>query len=389
MLKKLKSKSIKAALLRLFGFTLLGIALFIALGREYAQALISPVALTPETNLHENVGKYVTMDVEGIYYAYTYTYTMENGHESIISDEYMVLAPDQETVMGICIRYEDDKYFGDLLEELYYYDGPLENAPSFKVGGTLVEMDYDSARYFDEAMTEMGMDTAYGHHYLINVNKVGSETTLTSMLVFFASIASVLIGLLYLVLAFAGFGQRKVRKHCAAQGDATLAMERMEQAFADAFDAKHAYFTPEFILFQKGITTIVKPSQEILWAFQRTHKRNGISVSYDLVLGTVKKKQITVSMKESNVQLSLAYIENTYSWVALGYNSNFATMFRKDPQNLRNFAASQRQAYAEPVITPEAPATPSAEGPNYTNPQNTAPTTEAPENTTPPENPEG
>ncbi len=359
MFSKFKGKSIVSGVKWLIVLLIISAAILFFSDFDALKLLQRPTDIrgVATSDLSNYVGQYVSMDVKDVlaYYAYT-----EDSDGKLISEELVVTTPDQQNLMGIVVTASDSEKMEDAFYRLFRHNGAAANAPIIPIQGTLQKMDSESIRFFNEFLADENYDSSLAAHYYLQVNQVGSLTIPTAWLILAICTFMVLVGILLIVLAIAGVGQSALRKYIrqSENGDAEYAKQKLEQEWENGADFKNARMTPNVIIYQKGISTKVIDTKNIVWAYQKTTRRNGVPISYELMLGTVtpKRKMLSIPLNSKTIEGALDYVLYNYSWVALGYNPNLQQLYYSHPEELRNIAQQQRQP--APVAAPQAPAYP-------------------------------
>lgn len=316
--------------------------------------------------LSQYVGKMVSMDVMQVFDSYAYT---EDEDGKLISQEYVISTPDQNNAMGIVLVAADVDTMEDSLIRLARHTGAQANAPIIPITGTLQEMDSESVAYFNETLADLGADTSLAAHYYLQVNQAGTLPTRVAWAMLALSVGLAFIGVLLFILAIAGVGQRSIKAYLRTNdgGETDYANQKLEQEWEQGEDFKSVRMTPNFIIYQKGIFSKLIETKNIAWAYQKTTRRNGVPISFELMLGVTapKKKMLNVGFTAKTIEKSMDYVMNHYTWVALGYNPNLKSLYAAQPEALRPIAQQQRQPAPPPMPmpnpgTPQYPTTPGA-----------------------------
>lgn len=92
------------------------------------------------------------------------------------------------------------------------------------------------------------------------------------------------------------------------------------------------------LFYMMGSTPHVVLNDKLVWAYQNTttHRTNGIKTgtTYSVVLNTMDKKSMNISVKNENTALSvLQDIQQNIPWVVVGYSDDLRYMYQKDFAN--------------------------------------------------------
>lgn len=374
MLQKLKAHSIKSAVLRFIVFLLVSGAL-IYFGAPGILNILKGPKKIEGIDVPNSKGAYVTMTFDHVVFDYAYTTERESGKpESTAktkSEEYMVITQDENYLMGVLLHKGDfSKYQSHLIKLMdYFWEETPVNPGAITLTGTIIEMDSESKQFFKETMDELGADPSMAAFYLLDINQANGSSLLTSWIAFGIGAVLVLFALFSLVRALTGGYQTSIRKYAAAnssEGGTERLMEKMEESWSSATKIGNAYFCSDFFVYQKGLTTHIYQAKQLLWVYQKTTRTNGVASSFELMLGLDNGKIPSVSMRQKYVKEALTWIENHYTWTALGYSSDLLRLFRNDKPALAQVALSQRGLQQN---TATASATPSTSSSNYTGPE--------------------
>ena len=363
MFSKLKGKSIVSGIKWFILLVLIAAGTLFVDDFDALKILQKPADIrgVASSDLNEYVGKYVSMDVLEVlnYYAYT-----EDSDGNVISEELVITTPDQTALMAIVVTSSDLDKLEDAIYRLARHNGAAANTPIIPIQGTLAQMDSESIRYFDEFLSEENIDSGVAAYYYLQVNQVGSLPMHRAWIMLGIAGGMVLLGLLLIVYAIAGMGQRAIKAYYrkAENGDSEYAKQKLEQEWEQGEDLKYARMTPNFIIHQKGLSTKLVETKNIAWAYQKTTRRNGVPVSYELMLGMVspKKRMISISLSGKTIEQALDYVLYHYNWVALGYNPNLQNIYTTQPEALLPIAQQQRQPAPAQEAAPVAPPYPQA-----------------------------
>ena len=106
------------------------------------------------------------------------------------------------------------------------------------------------------------------------------------------------------------------------------------------------------LFYMMGSTPHVVLNDKLVWAYQNTttHRTNGIKTgtTYAVVLSTMDKKSVNISVKNENTALSvLQDIKQNMPWVVVGYSDELKHMYQRDFANflelLYNMVKAEQQ----------------------------------------------
>lgn len=349
MLTWMKKKSISAAFGRVFIALIVCAIIILLIKVNPLDLVLNPTDINGVSteNLGQYSGQMVQMEIRDVLDIYAQT-TQDSSE--VISRELVILTPDEQHLMGVVFLERDYKRYKDSLFALNRYTGPPQNAPTFSVVGTLKPMDSESVQFFDETLKESGYSLDLAAHYYLKVNSTPSgNDTWVVLVMSLICIGAVMWALWSLIYSISGLGQRRIKKFCSQAEDPAYCMDVLENEFSQCLDLKQAALTPNYILYNRGVRSYILPVADVVWAYQKTTRTNGVATGFALMLGTVGKKSATeIPLTKKTIDPALDYVFYSYPGVAMGYNADLQSLYRTAPLNLRQIAAQQRQPATPP-----------------------------------------
>lgn len=341
MYSKLKNKSIGRAVPRAVTWLIVFAALLYFGGADALQLITGPKTLDVY-DVDSYVGKYVTLDVNFSLGEYCYT-EPENSPASV---EYVVThmeSPDDPmSFVGVILPKGEYQAFERFLKaynsKMFTH---LDEVEPYTITGTLQEMDSQSHRFFQQTLEGYwGLNASdVGNYYYIKSGYVGSYQMLPTILMGAGSALALLLALFPLVKALLGGYQKPVRAYVAAGGPAEDRTGRLEADFQAAAQFENVWLGHQYIVAQAGLKSVAFGVQDLVWAYQK----NENNVIW-LTLGTADGKLHNILVKRhATCMEALQHIKNNYPFVAMGFSQLHHNMFRRNRDDLRTIAATQRQ----------------------------------------------
>lgn len=335
MFKELKMKALKTNLIGIILFFLFG---FISIVGEWTtlRTMFNGKADLDELlddQIHENM--YVEGTVWGIYDAYAHT----TEDSKVINQEY-VIPVGEYGYMGLLVKPEYFDRCDDLIEETwtYLYGETNEITGRFLVKGTILPMDSQSWKYFQQILEEDGwsaeeMEGALP--YYLAVDQYGNLGTKEHVEYIIILLVTWGIAFGWLISTLTGSPLKNLKKYCAENG----AEARVEQFYRSTTPLHDLRISGEYILGSGGKPCFLL-SGDLLWAYTYIEKRKryyvitvSTSVSVKLCTKDGKQYQHSVSSEEEAKEI-LEHIHTVLPWVITGYSDELAKTYRKDRQNM-------------------------------------------------------
>ena len=357
LMKTLKNKSIRKMLLPVCLLLALGI-FFFAISNVWL--LVQTPKDLWEVPRDELEGKYVTVELPGIYLSYAYTEEYKNDRPTgrITSREYLIDA-NSEDYCGLLLDSEDLMNKGEaLLEECdaYWNYETDEITKTFTVTGVMKKMPEDSLDFYHEAVDydrlSSGEQEVFLPLYL--VARDGGDTASS---VVFALIAAGLFAaaVILMVKAASGKNQKQIMDKAKELSPASpdYVLSQVDQLYNNAPAVSGLRMNGSLILLEQGAKQFLYGAKDLCWAYQNVvqHKTNGINTgkSYQLILRMTDGTMKQVTMKEAQVQEQLQKIFALYPACVVGYSKELEAAYKNDRASFAGLAASQRAPRQEPA----------------------------------------
>ena len=344
-LKKLKTKAFLRVLPLILMMGVFG-ALFVVGSNLFAS---EPAAQNlydvPRSELE---GAYVTVDVEWIYGCYAYTETYENNKPTgnITQQEYVIDANANDYMCLILSGDLMDQADALLAEcDAYYYGETDQITKTFTVTGEVKRLSSDSLKLYHEAMGYDSLSAAEQEIILpLYLSPAENSLELFPLVLglFFLAMAVIL-----LVSSLSGSNQKQLTKKLQQIfGDNTERADEFLRHMLEAPAVGKVHIDGGYILFADG-TNVLLDSEDLVWAYKQTVRQKlygiiPVGKTHRLVLKKADGRDLFAVMKEEQVKEGLSKIAQQFPSCAIGYSDQLASLYRKDPNALRQVAAAQR-----------------------------------------------
>ncbi|MDO5601818.1 MAG: hypothetical protein Q4G07_03525 [Oscillospiraceae bacterium] len=358
MFAKAKKKSMMHAAIWSVCLLVLAAVMLFATGFGVFKLLGGPKNIHRMT-ADEMPGAYVEADLDWLvdYYAYT------KRNSKTVEREY-IFGTDRNIFMGVACRGDVMEKAQDLMEECQaYIDGETDRiTKNFVVTGTIVEMDAESKRFFKDYFRDVdtsGIDLLNG--YYLQVNWLGNMHQDATWMLTIGALACIIIALFMFIRAAMGSGQKKLLAYCAKSENPEATRERLEQFWQETPVIGKLRMNEEWMIYEEGAKQKLLETPHIIWAYQSTtqHRTNGIKTgkTYALMLCDDQGKTTALGASEKEVQEMLAYMDEHFPHIVLGYKQELDHLYRSDRARFRQLRqeAPAPAAVSAPVAEPAAP----------------------------------
>lgn len=382
MLKELNKKPLRNSII--WAVIFVAIAGFLLYSTGFGIFVILKGADPAESySLDELEGKYVKLETNFIWEPFYYVGDTE---ASATEMGYMIATTKLENMEDfvdadyIAVAVKRGRF--DEVEDLYdrgtlAFQGTgdaadLGNPLTFT--GVVRQMDREELRFYNELLVDTGMDEGVSVATLILEDgsgpKTGNNADLGTIYVMSAiALALIVVAVVKVIKGCTGAYQKNLRAFCAASGDPTGTMARLEDFYANTRPLPGGIRADEeLILFITGNDACVMHTEDVAWVYTSAiqHRRNGIptGTTYSLMLADKAGKRYTISQStESDSKEALQGLFPLCRNAVFGYDAQREKMFKKDRAAFAQIAAQQHQPVpveqpqpvAEPTEAPQQP----------------------------------
>lgn len=346
-LRKLKRQSMASISFLVLFFVVFGVIFMFASNLFYTEPEARNLYEVPREELD---GAYVTVDLEWIYdcYAYTETYEGNNPTGIITQKEYLIDANENDYM---CLILEDDwiTQADSLLEEcIAYYNWETDEITNtFTITGQVKALSGESLSLLHEFMGYDQLTTEEQAILLpLYLSPVDTEVDYVILVIGFVF---TIFGLSFLAAGLTGSFQKQVKnKLTELFGENTERADEFLGQLMETPSVAKLHINGGYILMRQGMAQILLDSSDVVWAYKQTvrQKLYGIiplSRSHRLVIKKADGKELAVIMKEEEVKAQLKKIARHFPTCAIGFSDQMASLYKKDPNIMRQVAAAQRE----------------------------------------------
>lgn len=295
-------------------------------------------------------GSYVTTEVEWIYanYAYTEEYKNDVATGKITEREYVIDA-NEEDYCALILEGDLMDQAEALLKECdaYYYGETDEITKGFTVTGWVRTLPSDSLSLYYEIFDYYNLSDAEQEIILPLYIAPADYSIQPVPLV----IGAVLLGIavLLLVLALTGHFQKQVKEKIENSG---YGSERFDDLlihlYKDVPCVAGLRMDSGWILLRHGFSHFLYNSNDLVWAYQQVTRQKlygviPIAKNYSLMLKLADGKEKAVPMNQKKIKEQLEIIAGQFPSCAIGYNDQLASLYRTNPNALREVGVAQRR----------------------------------------------
>lgn len=354
MLEELKRKTLPGKIVEALLFAVIGFAVIFlcADGAKTVPMLLNTTDLYT-LDVNELEGRYVKAEIYAIYDWYAET---TRGEDTVIRREFIIPVGPEE-YMGVNVdklHFDAAERIMDATQAVLAGDAAELDEKTFTVTGTVMAMDSQTRRFYEQTISYYGLSEAEEELFLplvIETNRIGDQEKSEVFLWLALGAALIVAGIVVLVLAFTGWYQRKLVAWCKAQPDPQAAKEQLDLFYQSAAQYGKVKVDRELLLYENGGSSFLVPVKEIAWVYQTTtqHRTNGIPTgkTFALTLRTCGKRResytIPVKKEEDAFQLMrdlLPYLSRTI----FGYNRDWERIYNANPAAFADTILSQRAA---------------------------------------------
>lgn len=252
---------------------------------------------------------------------------------------YVIWTGDEDDVdyrfMAIKVPASDISRMEDMAEATYYE----EYVEPIQFSGAIKKMDKEELRYFEEFFLEWGMtEEEFGDYllpYYIDTGALVGGAAAFVFVVVVIGLILIAVGVIILLSAVNGRSLKAIKKELETLG---ITEESAEMEYENARIYGDIRIGNRMIFYMLGSTPHMILNDKLVWAYLNTttHRTNGIKTgtTYAVVLNTMEKKSVNVSVKNENMALSvLQDVKQNIPWVVVGYSDDLKRMYNVDFQN--------------------------------------------------------
>lgn len=352
MFEKLKKKNVKKALVSIILLMVIGIVLIAVEFSNFKSLMNGHVQF--ETLAPEEINEDLIVDasITTNFGAFIEEYE-ENTKTHVTrttSLYYIIWTGDEDAedfrYMGIKVPVADESAMEAMAEATYNY----EYSDPIEYSGAINKMTDEEYGYFKDYFLESGFTEEeiedYTLPYYIQVGALTGGAAVSVYVILGIGVVLFLIGVIRLIMVLSGSGLKTIKKELEAVGF-TESDAEYEYESAKTFDKSgDIRIGRRMTFYMMGSKPHVIANEKIVWAYQNTttHRTNGIKTgtTYAVVLNTYEKKSIQLGVNnESMAQEILQYMDETMSWVVVGYNDELKTLYNKDYQSFLGLRYNQ------------------------------------------------
>lgn len=302
-----------------------------------------------EVPREELEGEYVTAEIHWIYgcYAYSEKYRDNKATGEITQREYVIDA----NVNDYCALILDGDAMEQaeaLLEECVAYSSgqTAQITKSFTVTGEMKALPSSSLSLYRRAM---GNDSLSASEQAVILPLYLSPADYSTNYILFAMGAVCLgIAVVLVVMALTGRFQRQITQKAANSSASSpeAFYERIKYMRKNVPAVSGLRIDGGCIFLRNGFSHYFYDANDLVWAYKQVVRQKlygiiPISKTYSLMLKMADGTEKSVAMKEARVAEQLEKIMRQFPGCAIGYSDDLMTMYRSDPNTLRQVAAAQ------------------------------------------------
>ncbi len=337
ILDYLKKKSIKRSIILMIFFALFTVPGVMIL-MEKPEA---PLELTGVS--YEDVGNETGVSIAHFYPISGFATEEEDGH----TYHYYTIAvvdPNEELyLMGLRTTQERSEELAPLFET----DEMVE--AGFPAFGNICTLSGDARTYFEEMLVEQQIpaDIPVAYYYLADNGYTPQSEHTTTLIMGAFLIAMGLFMAYFPIKALTGGFQKRITAAAAVAGNPQQFLLELGEFYEHTTPIHGVRMDQSHLFFQSGMESVLIDPQNLAWVYikQTRHRVYFIPVfsSYRVIFCTNDKKAHSLNVRsEKDAQELLSHMMAIYPDIAVGYNKQLESLYKKDPAALKQAAREAR-----------------------------------------------
>lgn len=335
MYELLRKQIMKRTIIRVIIALVMIAVYFVMFQLTIIELIKGPAQITYDMDFAAYEGKQVTYDARCVLSEYVRIEesNTRTSATKVTDIGYLVFDEESGWLFGIQLKNKNEAGMDKLMEEsidyfLMYTD---EQPEGIKVTGTLIKLEDDDLRYYNETIDYLFEEVPewkdYAAPYAIVDGTIGGVTSV-AFYIFTAAAVLILIYLIYIIACFfTGKYKKKINKFL--EENPSVSFNHIESDFAAAsLFGKGVWIGTRWTFYIDGIYASLIPNKDIVWAyyFRRTGKRSESHIK----IYTKEKKYYQINGSEKLSMEILQHYARQFPHIVTGYDKELEKLYSKD-----------------------------------------------------------